>query len=157
MTHAVHSDFLENEGGLIRIKERLENDMANNRDVDKDLNFAETLIREHIHDPSSLPWPRVFNTVMGLLANILPISSLTMICLGYISLNKEYQEKIHREIKDRIRNSSADGFISLNEARKLVHIEAALMEVIRLASPFYLPRLTTEDIKIKGNQTLIIK
>lgn len=124
--------------------------LSNDQIYDENLNFSEIIIRKHLENPSSLPWRNCIFMVGGLILNLVPISYLTMVCLGYLSLNKKFQEQIHQEIQ-KIMIGREDDIILLEEARKLVHVEASLMEAVRLTSPFYLPRRTSQNIVVKGN------
>ncbi|XP_074595402.1 cytochrome P450 307a1-like [Brevipalpus obovatus] len=148
--HGIIMDFMENDAGLIMLREKLKEDLARNTGENGENNFAELIIKKHLEDPSNLSWRKSLTTVMSFLGNFIPVAYLTMVCLGYLSLNQKYQEKVYQEIKSKIDIESRRKIISLNVSRKLVHIEAALMEVVRLTSPIYLPRLVTQDMTVKG-------
>ncbi|XP_074595401.1 uncharacterized protein LOC141850629 [Brevipalpus obovatus] len=142
-------DLLEKEAGLGNLREKLRINSSNNQIFNEYLNFSEIIIKKHLENPSNLPWRNCIFMIGGLLLNLVPISYLTMVCLGYLSLNKKFQEQIYQEVRG-IMAGGGDEIVPMKEARKLVHVEASLMESVRLTSPFYLPRRTNQDITVKG-------
>ncbi|XP_074603939.1 cytochrome P450 307a1-like [Brevipalpus obovatus] len=142
--------FLEQEAGLERKREELQNSLDKGEiDTDLDTNLSDLLIKKHIEDPSNLSWTKCSQVIGTSIGGFIPIAILTMASLGYLSLNKKYQEKIFQEIQ-RIKLKSASDLVSLEEARELVHVKAALLETARLMSPPQVPRIATQDFTIKG-------
>lgn len=120
-------------------------------DVDeKDLNFAEIMIKNHLEDPENFPWIKCISTIDAIVANFALISFVIMTFLANMALHREHQQKIHQEIIDKIHIESKNQLISLEDAKKLTHLAACRLEVVRMISLPFIPRLTTKDIVLKG-------
>lgn len=146
--------YVKNELGLEKMRDRIREEVPSDKDSLENLTFAELAIRKHLIDPQDLPWDKCYIMIGSFVANVVPLIYLTMLCLTNISFEKEYQEKMHREIQ-KAKSRSKDDIISLKEAKQFIYIKAALMEVVRIMSPPYIPRIVTQDIMVKGKTLLI--
>lgn len=132
------------------MRDKLKEKLANSDVDEKDLNFAELMIKHHLEDPENFPWMKCLSTIDAIVANFALVSFGVMTFLANISLYREHQQKIFQEIINKIHIESEDHLISLEDAKKLIHLAACRLEVVRMISLPFIPRLTTKDIVLKG-------